>query len=251
MLVHSRLCRKACDNFGLTISIKKTEVMYQPAPKAPYTEPVITVNGEKLTVAEKFIYLGSTLSHSVSIDKEVFYRIERASSAFGTLRKKVWERRGISVLTKLKVYRAIIFPTLLYASEMWTVYSRHARQLNSFHMRCLRKLLRVRWQDKVPDTEVLQRANMESIHAFLKCFQLKWAEHVLRMPDERLPKRLLFGELVEGKRSLGGQRKRYKDTLKASLKHCNIDLDTWEEIARDRTFWRSTVSTGVSSFEVV
>ena len=41
----------ACDNFGLTISIKKTEVMYQPAPKAPYTEPVITVNGEKLTVA--------------------------------------------------------------------------------------------------------------------------------------------------------------------------------------------------------
>ena len=69
------------------------------------------------------------------------------------------------------------------------------------------------------------------------------------MPDKRLPKRLLFGELVEGKRSLGGQRKRYKDTLKASLKNCNIDPDTWKEIARDRTFWRSTVSTGVSSFE--
>ena len=80
---------KACDNFGLTISIQETEVMFQPAPKAPYTEPVITVNGEKLTVAEKFIYLGSTLSHSVSIDKEVFYRIAKASSAFGTLRKKV------------------------------------------------------------------------------------------------------------------------------------------------------------------
>ena len=60
---------KACDNFGLTISIKKTEVMYQPAPKAPYTEPVIPVNGEKLTVAKKFIYFGSTLSYSVSIDR--------------------------------------------------------------------------------------------------------------------------------------------------------------------------------------
>ena len=139
--------------------------------------------------------------------------------------------------------RAIILLTFLYACETWTVYSRHARQMNFFHMRCLRKLLGIRWQDKVPHTEVLQRANMESIHAFLKHFQLKWAGHVLRMPDERLPKRLLFGELVEDKRSLGGQRKQFKDTLKATLKHCNIDLDTWEEIAQDRTFWRSTVST--------
>ena len=110
---------KACDNFGLTISIKKTELMYQPAPKTPYTEPVITVNCEKLTVAKKSIYLGSFLSHSVSIDKEVFYRIARASLAFGTLRKKVWEKRGINLLTKLKVYRAIILPTLLYACETW------------------------------------------------------------------------------------------------------------------------------------
>ena len=87
---------------------------------------------------------------------------------------------------------------------------------------------------------------MESIHLFLKSFQLRWAGHVLRMPDERLLKRLLFGELVEGKSSLRVQKERYKDTLKASLKHCNIDSDTWEEIARDRTFRRNT---GVSSFE--
>ena len=52
---------KACDDFGLTISIKRIEVMYQPAPNAFYSEPDITVNGEKLTVTEKFIYLGSTL----------------------------------------------------------------------------------------------------------------------------------------------------------------------------------------------
>ena len=240
---------KACDDFGLTISIKKTEVMHQPAPTAPYTEPVIMVNGEKLTVAEKFIYLGSTLSCSVSIDGEVSYRIARASSAFGRLRERVWERRGISLRTKLKVYRAVVLPSLLYACETWTVYSRHARQLNSFHMRCLRKLLHIKWQDKVPDTEVLQRAGMESVHAMLKRSQLRWAGHVLRMSDERLPKRLLYGELKVGKRSHGGQRKRYKDTLKASLKCCSINHDTWEEMAQDRTAWRTAVSTGVSGYE--
>ena len=53
---------KACDNFQLTISTKKTEVVHQPAPGKPYSEPTITVNGQKLQVVEKFTYLGSTLS---------------------------------------------------------------------------------------------------------------------------------------------------------------------------------------------
>ena len=239
----------SCDDFGLTISTKKTEVMHQPAPSAPYTEPAITVNGEKLTVTEKFVYLGSTLSRSVRIDEEVSYRIARASSAFGRLRERVWDRRGISLQTKLEVYRAVVLPSLLYACETWTVYSRHAKQLNSFHMRCLRNLLHIKWQDKVPDTEVLQRAQMESVHAMLKRSQLRWAGHVHRMPDERLPKRLFYGELKEGKRSHGGQRKRYKDTLKASLKCCGINPDTWETTAQDRSAWRAAVSTGVSGFE--
>ena len=160
----------------------------------------------------------------------VFYRIARASSAFGRLGKKVWERREISFLTKLKLYRAVVLLTLLHACETWTVYSRHAKQLNSFHMRSLQKLLHIKWQDKILDTKVLQRAEIESIHTFLKRSQLRWVEHVLRMPDERLPKRLLFGEPIEGKRFFGGQRKGYKGTLKAFLEHCSIYFDIWEEI---------------------
>ena len=58
------------------------------------------------------------------------------------------------------------------------------------------------------------------------------------MPDERLPKKILYGELQVGKRSHGGQKKRYKDTLKASLKDFNILTEPWEQIAQDRTKWR-------------
>ena len=240
---------EACDNFGLTISTKKTEVMHQQAPGLPYTEPAITVNGEKLKAADKFVYLGSTLSRSANIDEEVSYRIARASAAFGRLSEKVWERRGISLQTKLQVYHAVVLPSLLYACETWTVYSRHARQLNSFHLRCLRNLLHIRWQDKVPDTEVLERAEMESVYAMLKRSQLRWAGHVCRMSDDRLPKRLLYGELKEGKRSHGGQRKRFKDTLKGSLKHCGINPDNWEEAAQDRAAWRALVHSGVARYE--
>ena len=94
---------KACDDFGLTISIKKTEVLHQPAPATPYVEPNITVNGQKLAVNDKFVYLGSTLCRSVNIDEEVSYRIARASAAFGRLRDTVWERRGLTKETKQSV----------------------------------------------------------------------------------------------------------------------------------------------------
>ena len=149
----------------------------------------------------------------------------------------------------MKVYKAVVLPFLLYACETWTPYSRHAKKLNAFHMRCLRSLLRIKWQDKVPDTEVLQRAEMESTHALLLRSQLRWAGHVLRMDDNCLPKRLLYGELTVGKRPLGRPKKRYKDTLKEALKKCDIPHSTWEQRAQNRVEWRSLVKQGVTHYE--
>ena len=74
------------------------------------------------------------------------------------------------------------------------------------------------WQDKIPDTEVLKKAVMQSMHTVLKLAQLRWTGHVIRMPNGRLPKKVFCGELQEGKRSQGGQKKRHKDTFKAFLK---------------------------------
>ena len=144
---------EACNNFGLTISTKKTEVLHQPAPGKPYVEPNITINGQRLNVVAKFTYLGSTLSRNVVIDDEVNARLAKASAAFGRLYKNVWNRRGITTVTKIKVYRAIVLTTLLYGCETWTVYRRHARKLNHFHTTCLRKLLGIKLQDRIPNTE--------------------------------------------------------------------------------------------------
>ena len=77
----------SCDSYDLTISIKKTEVVYQPAPGKPYKEPTITVKGQRLQVVDKFTYLGSTLSRVVHIDDEVNARIAKASAAFGRFRE--------------------------------------------------------------------------------------------------------------------------------------------------------------------
>ena len=69
------------------------------------------------------------------------------------------------------------------------------------------------------------------------------------MPDEPLPKKVLYGELQEGKRSQGGQKKRYKDTLKTSLKDFNILIESWEQAGQDRTKWRCLINKGASQFE--
>ena len=164
-------------------------------------------------------------------------------------RTNVWERNGIRLDTKLKVYKAVVLPTLLYACETWTVYQRHAKKLNHFHLSCMRKILKIRWQDKIPDTEVLKKAKMQSVHTLLKLAQLRRNGHVTRMPDERLSKKVLYGELQEGKRSQGGQKKHYKDTLKALLKNFNIPTESWEQAAQDRTKWRCLIIKGASQSE--
>lgn len=146
MMQHKIDCfSRAGNNFGLTTSNKKTEVIHQPAPRKPYQEPHITVKGQNLQAVDYLAHLDSTLSRVVNNDKEVRNRIAIASSAFARLRENVWGRRGLSLTTQLKVYGAVVLTTLLYASETWTVYSRHTKQLKHFHLSCLCRLLLIRW----------------------------------------------------------------------------------------------------------
>ncbi|BHF70929.1 hypothetical protein SprV_0401398200 [Sparganum proliferum] len=148
----------ACEKFGLVINTQKTVVMHQPPPNAaaPPNAPQISVNGTELQVVENFPYLSNTLSRNTKIDDEVASRISKASQAFGRLQSTVWNRHGFQLNTKLKMYKAVILATLLYGAETWTVYTRQARLLNRLHVSCLRRILRLNWQDRIPDTDVLE-----------------------------------------------------------------------------------------------
>ena len=88
-----------------------------------------------------------------------------------------------------------------------------------------------------------------SVHTLLKLAQLRWTGHVTRMAEECLPKKILYGELEMSKRSHGGQKKRYKDTLKASLKDFNIPTESWKQIAQNRAKWRGLIRRGASEYE--
>ncbi|BHF79344.1 hypothetical protein SprV_0602246400 [Sparganum proliferum] len=150
----------------------------------------VCLNGIQLHVVENLPYLDSTLSRSTKIDDEVSRRISKASQAFGHLQSTVCDCHGLQLSTMLKMYKAVILPTLLYGAETWTVYTKQARPLNHFHLSCPCRMLKLRWQDRIPDTDVLKRTEILSIYAMLRQLQLRWSGHLVRMDDERLPNRL-------------------------------------------------------------
>ena len=145
------------------------------------------------------------------------------SAAFGQLNRNVWNWKGISVATKIKVYRVVVLTSLIYGCEMWTTYQWHIKKLNHFHITCLRKIFGVTWQKHILDTEVSTLASLPSIYTILIQSQLCWASHVVRMKDHHLPKKLLYGELSQGKGLQGGQEKHFKDTLKVPMKSFGIN----------------------------
>ena len=235
----------ACKEFGLTISLKKTNIMAQGVD----SPPTITIGDTQLEAVEAFTYLGSTVTSTVSLDAEISSRIAKAAGVMAKLNKRVWSNSLLSERTKVLVYQACVLSTLLYGSESWTVYARQERRLNSFHLRSLRRLLHIRWQDRVPNTDVLQRAGLMGIPSMLMQRRLRWLGHVHRMEPDRLPREILYGELRDGARKVGRPLLRYKDTIKHDLKAVKINTNSWEDTAANRDAWRLQIKTQVLGAE--
>ena len=110
---------QACKDFGLIISLKKTNILGQDIP-AP---PVITIDDYELEVIHQFTYLGSTITDNLSHDAEIDKRIGKAATTLTHLTSRVWTNPKLTVKTKIAVYNACILSTLLYGSETWTTYT--------------------------------------------------------------------------------------------------------------------------------
>jgi len=119
----------------------------------------------------------------------------------------------------------------------------------SLHMRALRSILGICWQDCITNLEVLDHAHSTSVESMLLKAQLRWVGHVINMKEHRMPRRLLYGELLQGKRHQGRPKKQYKDTVKASLQWCELKPKELEEATSERPQWRSRTHKVVENFE--
>ena len=90
---------------------------------------------------------------------------------------------------------------------------------------------------------------MSSIQTMLQKRRLRWPGHVKRMPDGRMQKDILHGALAEGSRGHRRPLLRYRDVIKRGLNATGIHIRNWEELALDRSRWRTQVQEGTSQAE--
>ncbi|KAJ8333488.1 hypothetical protein SKAU_G00414960 [Synaphobranchus kaupii] len=210
----------ACRDFGLTISLKKTNIMGQDVSNVPS----ICIEDYALEVVENFTYLGSTISSNLSLDGELNIRIGKAATMMAQLSKRAWENTMLTTNTKMRVYQACVLSTLLYGSESWTPYTS---------------------QDRIPNKDVFKQAGIPNLFAILTQRCLRWLGHVSRMEDGRIPRDILYEELTTGTRPVGRPFLRYKDVCKRDMKASDINPTSWEALAADHSKWRQVMKTGM------
>ena len=163
------------------------------------------------------------------LTRDISKRIAKAAKTLSKLTERVWENQSLTIHTKMAVYRACVLSTLLYGHESWATHTMHENKLNGFHMRSLRRILGIKWDDYVTNSTILERTNMCTMYYMLSEHRLRWLGHTCRMPDGRIPKDTRFGELAQGSRARGRPHLRFKDVCKRDMKSGNMETKGFEE----------------------
>lgn len=172
------------------------------------------------------------------------HSVNRVSASFGCHRARVLKNLNPKTQTKVAVYNAVCFSTLLYVSKTWTPYRRHINILEAFDIRCLQCIFGITWEDRLSHNEILSTC----IEASTAKRHLCWLGHVIRMPEHSTPSSL---RPTECSQTLCGRSN--KSTLKGHrmdpLKRCNIDPSSLETLVLDRSTWQSTCAREVQHLE--
>jgi len=119
------------------------------------------------------------------------------------------------------------------------------KNLNTFHLRCLRSIIGISWKDKWSNAKVLQTCHLHSISYLVGYARLRWLGHLARLGDHRMPKQILFGKLAVPRKS-GKPLLRWSDCVSRDLKNACIPEDSWLDRAQNLAEWKDTIRTGLS-----
>ena len=218
----------------LVVNIAKTKVMVFGRETA---EKNITLNEIEIENVNEFIYLGSLLTWDNNCSKEIKRRIARAMGTLGGF-NKVWSSREIRLGVKLNILKTCVFSTLLYAAETWTIKKEDKDRLLSFEMKCYRRILRIRWQQKITNVEVRRRMKVTT-NVMQEVIKRKMTMfgHICRMTRDRRVKKVMEG-FMEGNNRRGRPRREWLQDIEA---WGGKNVPTLMREAQDRNRWRIIV----------
>ena len=124
--------------------------------------------------------------------------------------------RDVTLPTKVRVVKAMVFPVVMYGCESWTKRKLSVKELNAFELCCWRRLLRVSWTSRRPNQSILKEISPEySLEGLMLKLKLQYFIHLMRRTDS-FEKTLMLGK-IEGRRKKGRQRMRWLDGITDSM----------------------------------
>ena len=111
---------------------------------------------------EKFIHLRTTVCKQGGGEEEIKARLGKARGVFVKL-NRIWNSSSVSRRTKIRLYKTLVKPVLMYGCETWKMNEGDAKRIDVFQNRCLRRIMKIKWQDKTSNREVERRGKKKEM----------------------------------------------------------------------------------------